>query len=96
MSKYTDDRLQDRLGANKMAYEMEVEYNDTKLRRRIVDKDEIDKMVEAHRQASWRHGFLCGFAWAALAVILAAGICAAWAIAHQPAKVDVLKIERKK
>ena len=53
-------------------------------------------MVEAHRQASWRHGFLCGFAWAALAVILAAGICAAWAIAHQPAKIDILKLEKKK
>ena len=40
MAKYTeDDRLQDRLGANKMAYEMEVEYNDTKLRRRTVDKN---------------------------------------------------------
>jgi hypothetical protein len=53
-------------------------------------------MVEAHRQASWRHGFLCGFAWAALALILAAGICAVWVAAHQPAKVDVLKIEKKK
>jgi hypothetical protein len=61
-----------------------------------VDKDEIDAMVEAHREASWRHGFLCGFAWAALALIIAAGICAVWTIAHQPAKVDVLKIERKK
>ena len=39
MAKYTeDDRLQDRLGANKMAYEMEVEYNNTKLRRRTVDE----------------------------------------------------------
>jgi hypothetical protein len=53
-------------------------------------------MVEAHRQASWRHGFLCGFAWAALAVLLAAGISAVWTMAHQPAKVDVLKIEKKK
>ena len=61
-----------------------------------MDKNETDAMVEAHRQASWRHGFLCGFAWAALAVILAAGICAAWAIAHQSPKVDVLKIEKKK
>ena len=62
----------------------------------LLNKDETDAMLEAHRQASWRHGFLCGFAWAALAVILAAGICAAWAIAHQPAKVDILKIEKKK
>jgi hypothetical protein len=66
------------------------------MRRRTVDKDEIDAMVEAHREASWRHGFLCGFAWAALAVIIAAGISAVWTMAHQPAKVDVLKIERKK
>ena len=59
-------------------------------------EEEAVAMIEAHRQASWRHGFLCGFAWAALAVILAAGICAAWAIAHQPAKVNILKIEKKK
>ena len=61
-----------------------------------MDEEDIDKMVEVHRQASWRHGFLCGFAWAALAVIIAAGISAVWTIAHQPAKVDILKIERKK
>ena len=61
-----------------------------------MDKEDIDKMVEAHRQASWRPGFLCGFAWAALAVIIAAGISAVWTIAHQPAKVDILKIEKKK
>jgi hypothetical protein len=61
-----------------------------------VDKDEIDAMVEAHRQAAWRHGFLCGFAWAALAVLLAAGISAVWTITHQPAKTDILKIEKKK
>ena len=61
-----------------------------------MDKNEIDAMVEAHREAAWRHGFLCGFAWAALAVLLAAGISAVWTMAHQPAKVDVLKIERKK
>ena len=61
-----------------------------------MDKDETDAMVEAHREAAWRHGFLCGFAWAALAVILVAGICAVLVSAHQPAMVDVLKIERKK
>ena len=61
-----------------------------------MDKDEINAMIEAHREASWRHGFLCGFAWAALAVILAAGICAVWVTAHQPAKVDILKLEKKK
>ena len=61
-----------------------------------VYEEEVDKMIEAHKEASWRHGFLCGFAWAALAVILAAGICAVWISAHQPAKVDILKIERKK
>ena len=61
-----------------------------------MNKEEVDKMVEAHRQASWRHGFLCGFAWAALAILLAAGISAVWTIAHQPAKTDALKIERKK
>ena len=61
-----------------------------------MDKNEIDAMIEAHKEASWRHGFLCGFAWAALAVLLAAGISAVWTMAHQPAKVDVLKIERKK
>ena len=61
-----------------------------------VYEEEVDKMIEAHKEASWRHGFLCGFAWAALAVIIAAGICAVWVAAHQPAKVDVLKIERKK
>ena len=61
-----------------------------------MNKDETDAMIEAHKEASWRHGFLCGFAWAALAVLLAAGISVVWMIAHQPAKVDVLKIERKK
>ena len=61
-----------------------------------MNNNETDAMIEAHRQASWRHGFLCGFAWAALAVLLAAGISAVWTIAHQPAKVDVLKIEKKK
>lgn len=61
-----------------------------------MDKDEINAMVEAHRQASWRHGFLCGFAWAALAVIIAAGICAAWTIGWEKAKTNALKIERKK
>jgi len=61
-----------------------------------VYEEEVDKMIEAHKEASWRHGFLCGFAWAALALIIAAGICAVWVAAHQPAKVDVLKIERKK
>ena len=61
-----------------------------------MNKDETDAMIEAHKEASWRHGFLFGFAWAALAVLLAAGISAVWTIAHQPAKVDVLKIERKK
>ena len=65
-------------------------------RRRTVDKNEVDAMIEAHKEASWRHGFLCGFAWAALAVLLAAGISAVWTMAHQPAKVDVLKIEKKK
>jgi len=59
-------------------------------------EEEAERMIEAHREAAWRHGFLCGFAWAALAVILAAGISAVWTIAHQPAKVDVLKIEKKK
>jgi hypothetical protein len=61
-----------------------------------VYEEEVDKMIEAHKEASWRHGFLCGFAWAALAVIIAAGICAVWVAAHQPAKIDILKIERKK
>ena len=61
-----------------------------------VYEEEVDKMIEAHKEASWRHGFLCGFAWAALALIIAAGICAVWVAAHQPAKVDVLKIEKKK
>jgi len=61
-----------------------------------VDKDEIDAMVEAQKEASWRHGFLCGFSWAALAVILAAGICAIWVAFHTPPVKDVLKIERKK
>ena len=61
-----------------------------------VYEEEVDKMIEAHKEASWRHGFLCGFAWAALAVIIAAGICAVWVAAHQPAKVDVLKLEKKK
>jgi hypothetical protein len=60
-----------------------------------MNKDETDAMIEAHREASWRHGFLCGFAWAALALIIAAGICAVWVAAHQP-KTDILKIERKK
>ena len=45
-----------------------------------MDKEDIDKMIEAHREASWRHGFLCGFAWAALAVIIAAVICSTWVI----------------
>ena len=61
-----------------------------------MDKNEIDAMVEAHREAAWRHGFLCGFAWAALAVIIAAGICAALVISHQPAKTDMIKLEKKK
>ena len=61
-----------------------------------MDKEDIDKMIEAHRQASWRHGFLCGFAWAALAMIVAAGICAVWISTHQPAKIDILKIDRNK
>jgi hypothetical protein len=61
-----------------------------------VYEEEADKMIEAHKEASWRHGFLCGFAWAALAVIIAAGICAVWVAAHQPAKVDILKLEKKK
>jgi len=61
-----------------------------------VYEEEVDKMIEAHKEASWRHGFLCGFAWAALAVIIAAGICAVWVAAHQPAKVDILKLEKKK
>lgn len=60
-----------------------------------MNKDETDAMIEAHREASWRHGFLCGFAWAALALIIAAGICAVWTIAHQPAKVDIIKLEKK-
>ena len=58
-----------------------------------MDKDETDATVEAHRQASWRHGFLCGFAWAALAVIIAAG-CAIYVTAQQPAKVNI-KLEKK-
>ena len=57
---------------------------------------EINAMIEAHKEASWRHGFLCGFAWAALAVIIAAGICAAWISTHQPTKTDILKIDRNK
>ena len=61
-----------------------------------MDKDETDTMEEAHREAAWRHGFLCGFAWAALAVLLAAGISAVWTIAHQPAKTDMIKLEKKK
>ena len=61
-----------------------------------MDKEDIDKMIEAHREAAWRHGFLCGFAWAALAVILAAGICAVWISANQPAKTDMIKLEKKK
>lgn len=61
-----------------------------------MNKDETDAMVEAHREAAWRHGFLCGFAWAALAVIIAAGICAVWTIGWENAKTDRLKIERKK
>jgi len=61
-----------------------------------VYEEEVDKMIEAHREAAWRHGFLCGFAWAALAVIIAAGICAVWITAHQPAKVDMIKLEKKK
>ena len=32
----------------------------------------------------------------AVADFIAGGICAVWTIAHQPAKVDILKIERKK
>ena len=48
MAKYTeDDRLQDRLGANKMAYEMEVEYNNTKLRRRIVARHKHADLIHA-------------------------------------------------
>ena len=61
-----------------------------------MDKNEIDAMIEAHKEASWRHGFLCGFAWAALAVLLAAGISAVWTMAHQPAKTDMIKLEKKK
>ena len=61
----------------------------------LLDKDEINAMVEAHRAAAWRHGFLCGFAWAALAILLAAGISAVWTIAHQPAKVGMIKLEKK-
>jgi len=61
-----------------------------------VYEEEVDKMIEAHKEASWRHGFLCGFAWAALALIIAAGICAVWISAHQPAKVDMIKLEKKK
>lgn len=61
-----------------------------------MNNNETDAMIEAHRQAAWRHGFLCGFAWAALAVLLAAGISAVWTIAHQPAKIDILKLEKKK
>ncbi len=61
-----------------------------------MDKDETDAMIEAHREAAWRHGFLCGFAWAALAVLLAAGISAVWTIAHQPQKTDMIKLEKKK
>ena len=52
-----------------------------------MNKDETDAMVEAHREASWRHGFLCGFAWAALALIVAAGICATWVITLTPKDV---------
>ena len=55
MAKYTeDDRLQDRLGANKMAYEMEVEYNDTKLRRRTVDKDNAQDQADIQRAEAKR------------------------------------------
>ena len=61
-----------------------------------VYEEEVDKMIEAHKEASWRHGFLCGFAWAALALIIAAGICAVWVAAHQPAKTDMIKLEKKK
>ena len=57
---------------------------------------ETDAMVEAHREAAWRHGFLCGFSWAALAVITAAGISAIWIATHTSPVKDVLKIERKK
>ena len=59
-------------------------------------EEEAERMIEAHRQASWRHGFLCGFAWAALAVILAAGISAAWTIGWENAKTDRIKLEKKK
>jgi len=61
-----------------------------------VYEEEVDKMIEAHKEASWRHGFLCGFAWAALALIIAAGICAVWISANQPAKTDMIKLEKKK
>lgn len=60
-----------------------------------MNKDETNAMIEAHCEAAWRHGFLCGFAWAALAVLLAAGIFAVWTIAHQPAKIDMIKLEKK-
>ena len=60
----------------------------------LLDKTETDAMVEAHREAAWRHGFLCGFAWAALAVILAAVICATWVITLTPK--EVVTQERKK
>ena len=61
-----------------------------------MDKNETDAMIEAHNEASWRHGFLCGFAWAALAVIIAAGISAAWTIGWENAKTDRIKLEKKK
>ena len=48
MSEYAeDDRLQDRLGANKMAYEIKVKYNNTKLRRRTVDKNTEEEALVA-------------------------------------------------
>ena len=59
-----------------------------------MDKEEVDKMIEAHREAAWRHGFLCGFAWAALAVIIAAVICSTWVITL--AQKEVVTQEKKK
>ena len=58
-----------------------------------MNKDEINAMVEAHRQAAWRAGWLCGFAWTALGVVIAAAIYSSFVVITDKSHT---KIEKKK
>ena len=51
MDKYEDDRLLDRLAANKRTYEMEVEYNKTKaIELKAMELSDIEAMLLNHEQ----------------------------------------------